>query len=225
MRSVEQLRKAAEVDNSPSFVPRSHVPSPQEAYLRAAELGFETLARQSDQQLAWLGAERLDDSWRVAVLNNTFTVDVSNGRIVTSAGNLVGPAWAILVLHYLSLADRPETRPPTITFADLGESRSYSGVYEGRVIRRLCATAGRSAERIRAASRDAGGRLADGGDLAFDFTPFPRLTLRLIWHAPDEEFPPSATLLLPENIEAYFCTEDVVVLSEGLVARLGGQPF
>jgi len=54
------------------------------------------------------------------------------------------------------------------------------------------------------------------------FDVFPRLTLRLVWHAPDEEFPPSATLLLPDNIEAFFVAEDIVVLSECLVARLGG---
>ena len=213
------------MNNRPSFVPGSHVPSPQEAYRRAAELGFETLARQSDEQLAWLGAERSGGNWRVAVLNDMFAVDVSDERIVTLAGNLAGPAWTILALHYLSLGDRPETRPPAITFADLPESRSYAGIYDARVVKRLCATAGRSAEKIQAAAGDVGGRPAGGGDLAFDFTPFPRLTVRLIWHAPDEEFPSSATLLLPENIEAYFCAEDVVVLSEGLVARLGGRPF
>ncbi len=213
------------MNNSPSFVPQSHVPSPQEAYQRAAQLGFETLSQQSDRQLACLGAERSGDSWRVPVLNDIFAVDVPSGRIVTSAGNLVGPAWSILVLHYLSIVDCPETLPPAIVFADLPESRSYAGIYDARVIRRLCSTAGRTSEKIQAAAEVAGGLIADGGDLAFDFTPFPRLTVRLVWHAPDEEFPPSATLLLPENIEAYFCAEDVVVLSEGLVARLAGQPF
>ena len=213
------------MNNSPSFVPRSHVPSPQEAYRRAAELGFRTLARQPDQQLAWLGADRSGGGLRVAVLNDRFAVHVSDQRIVTSAGNLVGPGWAILVLHYLSLVDRPQPRPPAITFADLKESRPYAGVYDARVLKRLCATAGRNAETIQAAAGNLGGRPAGGGDLAFDFTPFPRLTVRLIWHAPDDEFPPSATLLLPENIEAHFCAEDVVALSEGLIARLGGQPF
>ena len=213
------------MNNSPSFSPKSHVPSPQEAYRRAAQLGFESLAHQSDEQLTWLGAERSGGSWQVAVLNDFFAVEVSDQRIVTSAGNLVGPAWAILVLHYLSLSDRPETRPPSITFADLPESRSYSSVYDARVVKRLCATAGRNAETIQAAARNVEGKTADGGDLTFNFTPFPRLTVRLIWHAPDDEFPPSATLLLPENIETYFCAEDVVVLSEGLVARLDGRPF
>jgi len=213
------------VNNSPPFVPRSHVPSPQEAYRRAAELGFATFSRQSREQLSWLGAERSGGSWRVAVLNDVFEVDESDQRIVTSAGNPAGPAWSVLVLHYLSLVDRPEARPAAIAFADLPESRSYAGVYDGRVVKRLCATAGRNAQTLQAAAGNLGGQPVDEGDLAFDFTPFPRLTVRLIWHAPDDEFPPSATLLLPENIEAYFCAEDVVVLSEGLVARLGGQPF
>ena len=57
------------------------------------------------------------------------------------------------------------------------------------------------------------------------FDELPRVSLRLIWHAADEEFPPSATLLLPANIEEYFCSEDIVVLSECLVARLGGRPY
>ena len=213
------------MNESPSTAPKSHVPSPQEAYRRAAELGFDSLARQTDEQLTWLGAQKSAGTWRVHVLDEILAVDPPNQQILTSAGNLVGPTWAILVLHYLSLPDRPELRPPEITFADLKESRSYAGVYDGRVVKRLCATAGRDAQTLDAAALEIGGQAAEGGDLAFDFRPFPRLTVRLIWHAPDDEFPPSATLLLPENIEAFFCPEDVVCLSEGLVARLGGRPF
>ena len=108
---------------------------------------------------------------------------------------------------------------------DLATARSYAGVYDGRVIARLCHTAGRDAETLGAAAARLGGQPVEAGDAAFDFRIFPRLTLRLIWHAPDEEFPPLATLLLPGNVESYFCSEDVVVLSESLVARLGGRPF
>ena len=90
---------------------------------------------------------------------------------------------------------------------------------------RLCATAGRDARTLADAANSLAGRPVDAqtGDLAFDFDLFPRLTIRLIWHAPDEEFGPAATLLLPANIEAYFCIEDIVVLSERLVSRLEGR--
>ena len=112
-----------------------------------------------------------------------------------------------------------------VTFADLPSARTYAGVYHQRAIARLCATAGKDAERFTASALAVGGRAATGGDAAFEFDVFPRLSVRAIWYAADAEFPPSATLLLPRNIEAYLCTEDIVVLSERLVSRLGGRGF
>ena len=198
---------------------------PQENLKVATERGFETLASQSHEQFLWLGAEPTGDGWRLAVLDDVLVVDLSARRVTTSAGVDVGPAWRILTLHYLAVDSQPEPSPPEITFADLAAARSYSGVYHGRVIARLCATAGRDVARLSSAAESLGGKPVEGGDAAFDFDVFPRVTLRLIWHAPDEEFPPSATLLLPANIETYLCSEDIVVLSECLVARLGGRPF
>jgi hypothetical protein len=128
-------------------------------------------------------------------------------------------------LHYLGIRGQPERLAPEVTFADLPTARSYASVYQGRVIGRLCATAGRDADKLRDAAALLNGLRALGGDLAFDFDVFPRLKLRLVWHGADDEFPPSATVLLPANIESYFCSEDIVVLSEQLVARLAGRPF
>jgi len=204
---------------------RPRVPSAQENLEVATERGFDALAGQAHDQFLWLGAEPIGDGWRLPVLGEALEVDPAARRVTTSAGVDVGPAWRILVLHYLTIDSRPERLPPEITFADLRTARSYAGVYHGRVISRLCATAGRDATRLSAAAESLGGQAAGGGDAAFDFRVFPRVSLRLIWHAPDDEFPPSATLLLPPNIESYFCSEDVVVLSECLVARLGGRPF
>ncbi|MBN2475056.1 MAG: DUF3786 domain-containing protein [Pirellulales bacterium] len=205
--------------------PKRLRPPPQDNLARATELAFAGLAGAPEEQLVWLGAARREAMWRLPVLNDVFHVDLSDKRITTFDGGPVGSVWAILVLHYLAVSSRPETRPPQTTFADLAAARSYAGVYQGRVIGRLCHTAGRSAETLRAAAVSLGGEPAEGGDAAYLFRVFPRVVLRLIWHAPDEEFRCSATLLLPDNIESYFCCEDIVVLSESLVARLGGRPF
>ncbi len=204
---------------------RLGIPATQDNLERAAELAFAAVGNQPDEQLLWLGAKRQANTWRLPVLDDVFRVDLSGSRITTSAGKEVGPHWGILALHYLAIAPRPERRKPKTTFADLGAARSYAGVYHQRVIGRLCATAGRDAETLSTAAVALGGRSAEAGDLAFDFDLFPRLLMRLIWHAADEEFPPSATLLLPDNIESYFCSEDIVVLSERLVSRLAGRPF
>jgi len=202
-------------------------PPKQENLSRAINLGFENLADQAEDQVRWLGGEAAGDEWRVPVLEDVIAVDRAERRLTTAAGRPVGPHWAILVLHYLAIRARPEAMPPRVTFADLPTARSYAGVYQGRVIARLCRTAGRTVEKLSAAAESLGARRVetDEGDLVFDFDLFPRLTHRLIWHAPDDEFPASATLLLPPNIEEYLCSEDIVVLSECLVARLGGRPF
>ena len=199
--------------------------SRQKSLQRATELAFEALRRQSAQQMLWLGAEPAGDGWRVPVLNDRFEVDTLAGRVTTAAGSEVGAGWRILALHYLAVRMRPEPLVPEITFADLPVARSYTEVYHQRAVARLCATVGRDAPRLRVAAAALGGRAVDAGDVAFDFDVFPRVSLRLIWHAADEEFPPSATLLLPANIDSYFCIEDIVVLSERLVSRLGGRPF
>ena len=204
---------------------RMKTPPPQDNYQRAVQLGFDTLAGQSGEQIEWLGAKWVDEGWQLDVLGERLIVRPKERRVVTSAGRECSLAWGILVLHYLAVTTRPARQEPAITFADLGASRSYAGVYQGRVINRLCATAGRNAQTLTAAAESLGAESAAGGDVAFDFPIFPRMTHRLIWHAADDEFPPSATILLPSNIKEFFCAEDTVVLSESLVARLSGKPF
>ena len=152
-------------------------------------------------------------------------MDLSTERVATQAGLEVGPLWRILTLHYLATASRPERLPPEISFADLATARSYAGVYRQRAIARLCGTMGGDTARLAGAAMGLGGRAAAEGDAAFDFDVFPRLTLRLVWYAGDDELPSDATLLLPPNIESYFTVEDVVVLSERLVSRLAGQSW
>ena len=204
---------------------RQGAPPPQQNLQRAIELAFEALLPQSEEQIEWLGARPTPAAWALPVLGDELHVDPTARRVRTSDGEPVGSLWTILALHYLAVTSRPETRPPAVTFADLPTARSYASVYQGRVIRRFCATAGREASKLRSAAAALAGRSVDGGDAAFDFAPFPRITLRMIWHAADEEFPASATILLPDNIEEYLVSEDVIVLSECLVTRLGGRPF
>ena len=201
------------------------LPPPQHNLQDAADEAVGRLADQSREQLLALGATPVGDLWRLPVLDDVLTVDLSSGVVRTSAGGDVRPQWRILVLHYLACRTRPAAGEAEVTFADLPGGRVYAVNYDARVIRRLCATAGKDAETLAAAAGALGGRRADGADLAFDFDVFPHLTLRLLWYAADEEFDPTATVLLPRHVERILCIEDVVVLSEQLVSRLSGRSF
>ena len=199
------------------------MPNPQDNLQRALALAFDAADRQMPEQMAWLGANRVGNFWRLPVLNDAVDVDLTARRVTTSAGAEISLAWGVLLLHYLAITSRPEMLVPEIVFADLPKARTYAGVYHQRAIGRLCGTVGRDLERLRAAAMAQGGRVANGGDAAFDFDVLPRLRLRVIWYAADEEFSPSASILLPANIESYFGIEDIVVLSERVVGWLAGR--
>ena len=205
--------------------PAPGIPPRQHNFEDAATRALQDLAAQTDDQITWLGAVRRNDLWTIPVLDDMLSVDLTDGGVRTSAGVDVGRFWRVIVLHYLGVSTRPAQVEPSVGFADLPSGRTYAPVYRGRVIGRLCHTAGRDAATLREAVERLEGEPVDFGDLAFDFRVFPRVTLRLVWYSGDEELSPSASLLVPSNIETFFSIEDVVVLSEGLVARLGGRPF
>ena len=217
------MTELGDMNRHPNAADKPTIPPPQDNVRVAVANAVELLRSQSPQQLAWLGARCDRDVWRVGVLGGDIEVNLTSGTAGIDTVP-VGPQWQVLVLHYLAIREQPADRTPTITFAELPGARTYAKVYRQRVNVRLCATAGQDADGLRAAAGALGGRAASGGDAAFDFDVFPRLSLRLIWHGPDDEFSPSATLLLPDNIESFFCIEDIVVLSERLISRLTGRP-
>jgi len=213
------------VSRAPDEAAGPGVPPPQHNLQDATDKAIASLADQSPEQMAWLGAQESEGRWRLTALGETLDVDPATGSVRDASGREVSHWWRILVLHYLDIRSRVDPSRPAITFADLPAARAYAKVYQGRVIGRLCATAGRDLAALRAAAESLNCREVEGGDAAFDADIFPHITIRLIWHAADEEFPPSATLLLPDTIGAMLCIEDIVVLSESFVARLSGRPF
>jgi len=218
----ENAGAPGETEESPA---RRGVPPPQTHIETARRKAVESLSDQSETQLEWLGAEPADALWRLPVMDGALLVDIATGEARREDGEPARPTWQILALHYLDLRTRPIALPPQVTFASLPEAKVYAVVYENRVNRRLCATVGRDAASLKSAVAALRARPVDGGDVAFDVDVFPRVPIRLIWYAGDEELTPSCTLLLPANIESFLCTEDIVVLSESFVSRLCGKPF
>lgn len=198
----------------------SAVPLPQNPLRDALEKAVAVVHEQAPEQMEWLGATRENSHWELISLGERLTVDLETGSVNDSQGHPVESWWQILTLHYLSTAARPHGDAAEVTFADLPSGWGYASVYRQRVIGRLCRKMGCDSGRFKSAARALGGVPAEGGDAAFVFRPFPRIPMRLIWYMGDDEIESSATLLLAANIVDYFCLEDIVVLSEQLVARL-----
>ncbi len=204
---------------------RVTVPPIQQNFQTAVQKAILALSGQSPEQMVWLGAAGTGQVWELPVLDGVLRVDISTGKVCTSDNREVSRWWRVLVLHYLAIRDHNSSGLPEIVFGDIPSARTYAGIYHQRVIARLCRTAGRDAQTLRHAAEALSARFVDAGDMAFDLDVLPRLSVRVIWYAGDDELPPSATLLLPGRIEAFFCTEDIVVLSESVVSRLSGCEF
>jgi len=208
-----------------------HVVKPltkQTNYQDAFNTAIDIVRNSETQSLTALGASAIGSNiYSLPVLNAAFLVDLS-AAIVALVKNPALPLetsplrieWQILALHYLSA--RPARPEPSrwISFADIADGRGYDPVYRARVINRLCATAGRDRASFVSASSALGGVPVNFGDQAFQFAVFPKLSVMIAWYQGDDDIGPGASFVYPDNIVSYLPVEDIVVVSERLVARL-----
>lgn len=191
-------------------------------YAPALEKAY-TAARSRDRNgFVRLGARvREDGVIELPVLGGVHLIDLEEGKVFDGGGEPTSLPWTILSLHYL-LAEAPF--PASVgwtSFSDMADVRSYLGVYQKRVVDRLCATAGRNREVFERASLRLGATAEKWGDCGFRYPVFPLVPIGVAWYAGDEDMGPGASVLFPGNIRAVFVPEDTIVLGESLVWSLG----
>ncbi|HUT24295.1 MAG TPA: DUF3786 domain-containing protein [Sumerlaeia bacterium] len=207
----------------------------QESFSRALEV---VRGRQSADLEALGAVQTAAGQWGLPVLDGVFLIDLGEETVRHRSAQGAGAAaaevrtkWQILALHYLS-APGPRQDPAAAradpawgTFADLPHGRGYDPVHRGRVLGRLCATAGRDRATFVEACRRLGAEEVDLGEAGFRFRVFPRLAVAIAWYAGDDEFSPNASFLYPENVLSFLPVEDAVVLAECVISRLQGKPW
>jgi len=206
-------------------------PGKQDNYEIARKCAFEAARYQTPEFMPCLGAAPTGPSaYSLPVLNVTFHIDLAGEKIRVSLqdGTEADPAspnlcWQVIALHYLAARPLERQAERWVAFPDFPEIRGYESVYKGRVLGRLCATAGRDRDTFTQACLRLGATPAECGDVGFEFRVFPALSLRIAWYAGDEEFPPAVSFLFPEDILTRLPLEDTIVLSESIVALLQGK--
>lgn len=204
------------------------LPEKQNNYLLARNQGFRQVGRQNPALLKSLGACTVaNDCYELSLLDTVLHVDLSDESILiinTPERQKLPLAWQILVLHYLA-SSSPAWGPPErwLSFPDFPDARGYEQVYRVRVLERLCRSFGRSARTFIDACEQVDAVRVSLADIAFQFPVFPRLSVIIAWYDGDDEFPPAASFLFPNNIHSFLSSEDVVVLSEQLIGCLQGK--
>lgn len=129
---------------------------------------------------------------------------------------------ALLLLHYLDLADGTAVSPETVSFGGLREGlirgTKFDRTAEEGLARFLD---GRTPEQVRAACEGLNARFIDArADLCAVFHLFPNYPLTVKFWWADEEFPASGKMLLSASADHYLTIEDAVTAGEVLLSRL-----
>ena len=132
-------------------------------------------------------------------------------------------AVAILLLHYLLLADGAAPAGTWSGYRELPDGLFYAASFASRAEAPLAnAFAGSAAgvEAFRAAARAAGGDALTLGDASFRFVALPRVEVAVLIWAGDDEEPGEARVLFDANAGRSLPAEDLAGLGGQLAHRL-----
>lgn len=163
-------------------------------------------------------------AFHVPFLNRIFRLNYPDFefRDVVVSGKDVPIQEQILILHYLQ-ADRPE-QPlgDWIAYREIPGAAFYYAAFLKRAVDPLKRAFGQNIAELRRAAVRLNGAAVEFGDAAFDFRVFPKVPVRLILHAGDDEFPAEATILFDRSVERLLSPEDIAWLAGMVVYRLIG---
>jgi len=161
---------------------------------------------------------------RVPFLNRVFRLSYPDFEFhdVAAPGKEIPIQEQVLVLHYLQ-ADLPG--PPSgdwVAYREVPGAAFYFAAFVKRAVDPLKKAFGHDLAGLKRAAARLDGAAVGFGDAGFEFRLFPKVPVRLILYAGDEEFPAEASILFDRSIAGMLSPEDIAWLAGMLVYRLVG---
>ncbi len=194
-------------------------------YINAKALAAEALAGRPPDALSRESgyAPAGENALRVPFLNRTFLVTLP-GFAFTDEAAPEKPApiqEEVLILHYL-LGD-PLAQPSAdwAAYREIPGAAFYFSAFVKRAVDPLKNVFGSDPAALKSVAPMIGGAPFDGpGDAAIEFFPFPRVPVRMILYAGDDEFPAEAAILFDRSAGRILSPEDLAWLSGMMVYRM-----
>lgn len=193
-------------------------------YVNAKAIAAERLATVAAADIArFSGLELVDHrTFRVRFLNRTYDIGYPSFDFVDAANASEGVPIQeqVLILHYIGAlnADRPAGR--WIAYREIPGASFYFSAFVKRAIDPLKNIFGKNIAPLVASASKLNGVPIDIGDAGFEFWLFPKVPLRIILHAGDDEFEPEANILFDASAGQFLSPEDAAWLAGMLVYRL-----
>ena len=183
-------------------------------YLTAKKIAKEALLGSKPQKMAensgfllfsdgdYMDVFFLDQPYRIFLPDFTFT-DKNNSE------NQVPIEREILILHYIAAALDIKVTSQWIAYREIPGASFYFSAFSRRAIEPMEKVFGHNMEGFCTAAAAAGGKLVSFGDAGFAFQVFPKIFIRLILWAGDEEFQPNLTVLFDRTIEQHLSADAI----------------
>lgn len=192
-------------------------------YIAACRLARDKLAAESYADLlARSGFEPAEGGGlRIPFLNRVYRLSHPDLQFTdTSAKPQEVPLQEqVLMLHYLQAAPAAVSGE-WVAYREIPGAAFYFGAFVKRAVDPLKKAFGQNSAGFAGAAARLDGEPAGVGDMGFEFRVFPKVPVRVVLYAGDEEFPPEANILFDRSIGRMLSPEDVAWMAGMLVYRL-----
>lgn len=193
-------------------------------YIAARILARERLASMAyEALLSFSGFEPAEGrAFRIPFLNRVFRLSYPDFEFcdITAPGKEVPLQEQILILHYLQAELSGAPSGDWVAYREIPGAGFYYAAFLKRAVEPLKKVFGQNIPGFTAAAERLKGVSVGYGDAGFEFRAFPKVPVRLILHAGDEEFPAEATILFDRSIAQMLSPEDIAWLAGMVVYRL-----
>jgi hypothetical protein len=193
-------------------------------YMAACALARERLAAEPYEKLLLRSGYEPEqrEALRIPFLDRVFRLSYPDFQFYDMAApeKDVPLQEQILILHYLQ-ADLPaQPFGDWVAYREIRGAAFYYAAFLKRAVEPLKKVFGQDVAGLTHAAARLNGVAVGFGDAGFDFQAFPKVPVRLILHAGDDEFPAEASILFDRSIERVLSPEDIAWLAGMVVYRL-----
>lgn len=189
--------------------------------------------RGMDPQLmaARCGIPYTDGAFVIPLMNRRVTLTFPEMETFYEDGTKTADNVRILLARYVMEGVQAESNGKMYSYPEMPWGPVYEVQFRGRCISRMAGTYGHNIkgfqdgmEKIGAQeARGENGKYASGADCAYDIFFLPKLTIRALIWAADEEFPASAQILFSDNFPLAFTAEDMAVIGDIFLNAMKGK--
>lgn len=193
-------------------------------YVNAGNIARKTLSSASFNDILACSGFRADGAshFLAPFLNRCFRVGYPNFNFIDQArpDAEIPLQEQVLILHYLCALKTITPKGLWIAYREIPGASFYFSAFVKRAIDPLKTVFGNRTEPFKEAAARLNGVPISIGDAGFEFQVFPKVPLRIILYAGDEEFEPEANILFDNTVGEFLSPEDAAWLAGMVVYRL-----